>query len=523
MNTSTPETAKEAARRLSAPMLDKGFKPVALHTYTDVDGTPIYCRIRCKHPDTKEKWIRPMKLNGQGYEMGEPKFQNGKPLYALHRIANNPEAIVWITEGEQKADALNKLGLVASTSGSATSADATDWEPLRGKTIKIFPDNDAAGKAYAGIVASILLSMGCTVSCVDVDKLGLGTGDDVMEWLAFHPEASAADIEALPINPALETNNSVQSEYKRPIRAVDLHELAKMQFKLRDPLLEPWLHSQDLCMVYAARGIGKTHFSLAVAYAVATGGRFLDWQATQPCKVLYLDGELPGNVMQTRLLMHLPEQEPQPGYFSIFTPDLLGIDELMPDLATPQGQAIINTMIEPDTALVVVYNLSAWARGTRAENDAESWLPIASWVLALRRRGIAVMLVHHAGKGGDQRGTSKREDLLDIVIRLSRPNDYDPKQGARFEMTFTKSRNLHGADAEGLEVNLLEDSDGSASWRWNTLEGSTYLLVIDLANEGLSQTDIARELEVNRSTVNRHYRRAHEEVKITKPKKEASL
>jgi len=75
-------------------------------------------------------------------------------------------------------------------------------------------------------------------------------------------------------------------------------------------------------------------------------------------------------------------------------------------------------------------------------------------MLTLRRRGIAVLLVHHAGKGGDQRGTSKREDLLDVVIRLSRPTDYDPKQGARFEMTFTKARNLHGTDAEGLEVTL---------------------------------------------------------------------
>lgn len=313
----------------------------------------------------------------------------------------------------------------------------------------------------------------------------------------------------------------INNEYSQACQAVDIHKLAKMQFKPRNPLLGPWLHSQDLCMVYAKRGIGKTHFSLAVAYAVATGGKFLGWQANQPHKVLYLDGELPGNVMQTRLLMHLPDQEPQPEYFRIFTPDLLSMDQLMPDLATPQGQAIINTMIEPDTSLVVIDNLSAWARGTRAENDAESWLPIASWVLALRRRGIAVLLVHHAGKGGDQRGTSKREDLFDVVIRLSRPSDYDPKQGARFEMTFTKFRNHHGADAEGLEVTLLEDSNGSASWSWNTLEGSTYLRVVNLANEGLSQTDIARELEVNRSTVNRHYRKANEQGLISKSRMEA--
>jgi len=199
MNTSAPETAKEAARRLSAPMLDKGFKPAGLHAYTDVDGNPIFYRIRCKHPETLEKWIRPIHKNGNGFEMGEPKFQNGKPLYALHRIANNPEAIVWITEGEQKVNALNKLGLVATTSGGATSADTTDWKPLRRKTIKIFPDYDDAGKSYAGTVANILLSMGCTVSCVDVDKLGLGIGDDVIQWLEAHPGATAVDIEALPV------------------------------------------------------------------------------------------------------------------------------------------------------------------------------------------------------------------------------------------------------------------------------------------------------------------------------------
>lgn len=316
-------------------------------------------------------------------------------------------------------------------------------------------------------------------------------------------------------------NEASQVHCASQIKAVDIHVLAEMQFKPRNSLLTPWLHSQDLCMVYAGRGIGKTHFCLALAYAVATGGKFLDWEANQPRKVLYLDGELPGNVMQKRLLAHLPQTEPEIGFLSIFTPDLLGMDDLMPDLATVEGQEVINSMIEPDTALVVVDNLSAWARGTRAENDAESWLPIATWVLQLRRRGIAVLLVHHAGKGGDQRGTSKREDLLDVVIKLARPSDYDPQQGARFEMTFTKARNLFGNAAEGLEIQLNEAEDGGASWTWNTIEGTTYLRVIELANEGLSQADIARELDVNRSTVSRHFRKAADEGRIIKSKKEA--
>ncbi|TBR14273.1 MAG: DUF3987 domain-containing protein [Rugosibacter sp.] len=205
------ETHKEAAKRLARPMLDKGFKPIALHTYTSTDGSPLYYRIRCKHPDTAEKWIRPMKFIGQGYELGEPKFPDGKPLYALHRLTSNPDAVVWIAEGEPKVDALNKLGLVATTSGGATSADGADFNPLRGRTCRIWPDNDDPGKAYAGEVANILLGMGCTVSCIDVDKLGLGIGEDVIEWLAAHPEATGGDIEALPM---LAANSPARAEHR---------------------------------------------------------------------------------------------------------------------------------------------------------------------------------------------------------------------------------------------------------------------------------------------------------------------
>ena len=70
------------------------------------------------------------------------------------------------------------------------------------------------------------------------------------------------------------------------LQALDVHALALMQFKMREVILDPWLHSQDLCMVFAARGIGKTHFAIAVAYAVSTGGQFAKWSAPTPRKVL---------------------------------------------------------------------------------------------------------------------------------------------------------------------------------------------------------------------------------------------
>lgn len=292
-----------------------------------------------------------------------------------------------------------------------------------------------------------------------------------------------------------------------PLQAIDAYELAQMQFKPREVFLEPWLHSQDLCMVFAARGIGKTHFALGVAYAVATGGTFAKWSAPQARKVLYFDGELPGQVMQKRLLMHCPDIEPAPGFLRIFTPDLLPDGRALPDLATCEGQDDLDKMIG-DAEVVIVDNLSAWAR-TGRENEAESWLPIADWILRLRRRGIAVILIHHAGKGGQQRGTSKREDLLDVVIGLSRPTDYDPSKGAVFVAEFTKARELQGTDAESLELKLGGTED-RAVWTWSTVESSTYDRVVALAKEGLKPGEICAELDINKSSVSRHLRKARE-------------
>ncbi len=193
------ERLREAARRFARPFLDQGHKATGLHCYTNPRGRPVLWRFRTKHPETGRKEIRPFHHNGKGFVMGEPQFPNGKPLYALRRIARNPNAVVWIVEGEQKADVLNKLGMVATTSGGATSADSADFEPLRGRTVRLWPDNDDPGKAYAGEVASILLGISCAVSCVDVDRLNLGKGEDAIEWLAAHPGALGVDIEALPL------------------------------------------------------------------------------------------------------------------------------------------------------------------------------------------------------------------------------------------------------------------------------------------------------------------------------------
>ncbi len=195
------ETPQKAARRLAADAIRDGYKPEALHTYTDTNGNPLYWRIRLKHPnpapEVPDKWIRPMRQHGAAFELREPKFPDGKPLYNLHGLATRTADMVFVVEGELCVDALAKIGILATTSGAADSAAKADWKPLAARSVVIWPDNDEAGHRYEQEVSDALLALGCTVRVVDVAALNLPPKGDAVDWLAANPDATAEEILSL--------------------------------------------------------------------------------------------------------------------------------------------------------------------------------------------------------------------------------------------------------------------------------------------------------------------------------------
>lgn len=290
-------------------------------------------------------------------------------------------------------------------------------------------------------------------------------------------------------------------EITPPFTSIGLDELMSRQFPPKEMLLGPWLPFQGVAMVFGPRGTGKTHFALGVAYAVASGGTYLNWQAPRPRKVLVIDGEMPAATLKERWIgiVANSEREPPPGDFVRILADSLS-ESGLPDLSTEKGQEAIQPHIG-DAELIVVDNLSTLARSGK-ENESESWGIIQGWALKQRREGRSVLFVHHAGKGGEQRGTSKREDIMDSVIKLSLPSDYSPVDGARFVVTFTKSRGFCGTEAEPFEAALRD-----GQWSMKSLEDVRTAQIIDLHSEGLNQRDIAAEVGCSAATVNRVIKR----------------
>lgn len=296
-----------------------------------------------------------------------------------------------------------------------------------------------------------------------------------------------------------------QEEKTSRIVPIGLLALLATVFPPRENIVSPWLPVQGLVMVYAMRGIGKTFFALFVAYAIAAGRPVFGWTVPRSRSVIYIDGEMPAGVMQERLAAIAASFGVEPtAEFRIITPDLQ--PRGMIDLSNPTDQADLEPHLN-GIDLIVVDNISTLCRNG-AENEADSWLGVQEWALRQRAAGRTVMFIHHAGKGGQQRGTSKREDVLDTVVALRRPSNYDPAQGAVFELHFEKSRGFAGADARPFEAALVSDDQGGLDWVVKGLDESTLDKVVALAREGLNATEIAKDLDLHKSTISRTMKKA---------------
>lgn len=291
-----------------------------------------------------------------------------------------------------------------------------------------------------------------------------------------------------------------------------LSEFMQIDFPKRDWLLYPFIQEKGTAMLYARTGIGKTYMAMSIALAVSAGKSFLNFRVDNPHKVLYIDGEMAADEVKDRfvsLSKGMGINPLQNENLFIWTPDRQK-DYIMPNLIKDSGQRAIDDFLNTNPVdLVILDNLSVLCNGIR-ENDAESWANFQEWLLSLRRRNFAVLEIQHAGKGGDYRGSSKQQDLLNYVVELKRPENHKKSDGARFEIHFEKTRGLRGDATESYEAQLQDTNDGGLSWYTSDIHSekadkkqSEKEKVLALSEQRLTQQEIADEMELSIGKVNK--------------------
>jgi KaiC/GvpD/RAD55 family RecA-like ATPase len=325
-------------------------------------------------------------------------------------------------------------------------------------------------------------------------------GEEMIAAAYEAPADASPGMIAADAREALDQIATSQTADGRAFRPIDMLDLLDLAIPPREMIVAPIIPEKGLVMLYAARGFGKTHVAHGIACSAASGGAFLRWRAPRPRRVLLVDGEIPASELQKRLASVIAGASPRParGMLNILAADL--IDRGVGNLADNKVQTKLDQVLD-GIELLILDNLSTLAAVIR-DNDAESWSPIQEWLLRLRRRGISVLIVHHAGKSGEQRGTSRREDVLDTSISLRRPQDYVATAGAKFEIHIEKGRGIHGDDAKPFEAQL-EVRDGACLWSMREIEDAKAARVGALHEDGLSVREIADQTGIPKSTVQR--------------------
>jgi hypothetical protein len=237
-----------------------------------------------------------------------------------------------------------------------------------------------------------------------------------------------------------------------------LAELANHVFPIRKTLFmrgdTPVFRAADLGELYADRGVGKTWVSMTLGVTAATGSEALGFRAPSPCKVVYIDGEMASSEIKERFAL----LEARIGKTHSSTLTVVAADwqeEYLPRLDTTAGQTLVEPFIA-DADLIILDNRSSLF-DPNGEKDPTAWQPAQDWLLSLRRRGKAVLVVHHSNRTGGARGHSKAEDPMNLLIKLARPEDYQQDQGARFLVTFEKSRSAYGSAVAPFLARLTPD------------------------------------------------------------------
>ena len=264
------------------------------------------------------------------------------------------EKTIFLVEGEKDVNTLlnQKPAIIATTGINSLEWNEDYTRLLKDADIVILFDYDKVGYKRKDMLCKELYSRVKRLRVVDLPGLEYqeNHGQDITDWFAMgHTADELREI----VDKTTDYKPKLEPALTGGLRTVSIDELFALEIPPREMLLAPFLPSQGLVLIFAKRGVGKTHIALGVAYAVATGGEFLRWNAPTAKKVLYIDGEMPASLMQERLqkIVAMSDTHPKEGFFTLLTPDLQ--NHVMPDLSDKKGRDAIEPLVEAADLTVI--------------------------------------------------------------------------------------------------------------------------------------------------------------------------
>ena len=269
----------------SAPVDELG-PYTAKWDYLTADGRLIACVYRYDPPTGKE--YRPWDVCARMWRAPDPR-----PLYNLPAVANARDVV--LVEGEKAACALIGVGVTATTAmnGARAPAEKTDWTPLIGRHVLIWPDHDAPGWDYAENAARACVTAGAASVAILVPPM-----DKPDKWDAADAVAEGFDCATF----IREGERRVVKGAAPTLPTFTLGALLDDDSPLPPDLIAPRVLTPGGLLVFGgAPKVGKSDFLLAWLTHMAAGATFLAMTPPRPLRVFYLQAEVQYHYLRERV------------------------------------------------------------------------------------------------------------------------------------------------------------------------------------------------------------------------------
>lgn len=247
----------------------KELTQTTIYTYQARDGKPLYRKTRIepgKEGQKKDFYLSTHAADGnwiKGLDCSQ------RVLYYLPEVMKAIEERQWVflVEGEKNVEDLRLYGLTATTpvEGAGSKWKEEYTRQLDGAKVALLYDEDRAGHKRRDEIIHALSDRIDQLKVIGLPGLEFRElhGLDVSDWLNQGNTAEALL--------ALVESVDVSAFSHSPCRTINLEDFLALELPQRELILKPFLPKQGLCLLYAKRGVGKTHVALNIAYAVATG------------------------------------------------------------------------------------------------------------------------------------------------------------------------------------------------------------------------------------------------------------
>jgi DNA primase catalytic core len=402
---------------------------------------------------------------------------------------------VYVMEGVTDCLAALQHGL-PSISPVTTLFKKTDQPKLlslvRGKKVFLVPDNEENQAGMTGAQETLqFLKTNGVEACIII--LPRPEGKEKVDFNEYVRDHGIEEFLGLVKDQSPPSINDLIFE---------VSDFLKLDLKPKRSILHPWVSEYSIIMIYGLRGVGKTMFVIGLLDSITGGAPFGPWETITTSSCLYLDGEMPPQDTADRFkFLANGHRKEKLFIYSDAYANSLGIPGA--NLLNEEWrQAMKDFLQKKSIRLWAVDNIASLAPGID-ENSKQEWDPINQWFLELRAAGVTTIFLHHANKDGGQRGTSGREDNIDISVLLERPKNYTPDQGARFVAKFEKARIKH-SDLHLIgdtEFSIETAEDGSYVWTFGSVKKQTKGEVLRMLDEGMAANAIASSLKISDARV----------------------